>query len=485
MRPEKEIFGTMKKQLGFCLILILLLITGTVSAEEGAASRRLYTVTAPYLTVTDDISFDGLSCFWKGECDTLPGTEGISEILISADESDSLTGIFGTEPAPRHIRVLPRSEVYLDPNLAASWMIVPFEDIEPRRKVITLDGADILYNQFDPDTWPLTAVIGEIPEGASVADLPVGNRDASKLTNLVLTGVTAMVRGTAAYMDLDPLYPASLIREPLVNADILHVNNEVPFASVCVIQDHYRGLVFCSKTAYMALLEDIGTDVVELDGDHFQDYGDEAVALTLDMYDEAGMPYYGGGHNKDEAQQPLIISHNGNTFGFLGCNGKEIGYAVASDTRPGAVHCDIGLLEQQIAVLRKQGIIPIVTFQHLEVYQEKPVDTVREDFEAVRDAGAVIVSGSQSHIPMEFDVSSTNFVHYGLGNLFFDQAFYLPETAEAFIDRHVFYDGRYINTELLTIRFTNNALSRYMEPAERSALLGRIFKVSEVEGLTR
>ena len=132
-----------------------------------------------------------------------------------------------------------------------------------------------------------------------------------------------------------------------------------------------------------------------------------------------------------------------------------------------------------------QGIIPIVTFQHLEVFQEKPVDVVRADFEAVRDAGAVIVSGSQSHIPMEFDVSSTNFVHYGLGNLFFDQAFFLPETAQAFIDRHVFYDGRYINTELLTIRFTNNALSHYMDPADRSALLSRIFKISEVAGLSK
>ena len=475
----------MKKQFGFALILVLLVLFGTVSAEEGAASRRVYTVTAPYLTETDDISFEGLSSFWKGECDTLPGTDGVSEILISADEIASLSAVFGAEPAPRRIKALPRSEVYLDPNLAASWMIVPFEDIEPRRKVITLDGADILTNRFDPDTWPLTAVIGEVPEGTAVTDLPVSNRDASRLTNLVLTGVTAMVRGTAAYMDLDPFYPASLIRGPLMDADILHVNNEVPFAEVCVIQDHYNGLVFCSKPAYMALLEYIGTDVVELDGDHFQDYGDEAVELTLDLYDEAKIPYYGGGHNRDEAQQPLIISHNGNTFGFLGCNGKEIGYAVASETRPGAVHCDIGLMEQQIAVLRKQGIIPIVTFQHLEVYQDKPVDTVRADFEAVRDAGAVIVSGSQSHIPMEFDVSSTNFVHYGLGNLFFDQAFYLPETAEAFIDRHVFYDGRYINTELLTIRFTNNALSHYMEPEDRAALLGRIFKVSEVEGLTR
>ena len=484
MRPDKEIIENMKKQSGFFFMLVLLFLFGTVSAQEGA-SRRLYTVTAPYLTVTDDISFEGLSSFWKGECDTLPGTDGVSAILIPADETEALTGVFGAEPDAGNIRPLPRSEVYLDPNLAGAWMIVPFEDIEPRRKVIFLDGADILYNQFDPDTWPLTAVIGEIPEGTAVTDLPVSNRDASKLTNLVLTGVTAMVRGTAAYMDLDPFYPASLIREPLVNADILHVNNEVPFANVCVIQDHYNGLVFCSKPSYMALLQHIGTDVVELDGDHFQDYGDESVYLTLDMYDEAGMQYYGGGHNKDEAQQPLIVKHNGNTFGFIGCNGKEIGYAAASDTRPGAVHCDIDLMKQQIAVLRKQGIIPIVTFQHLEVFQEKPVDVVRADFEAVRDAGAVIVSGSQSHIPMEFDVSSTNFVHYGLGNLFFDQAFFLPETAQAFIDRHVFYNGRYINTELLTIRFTNAALSHYMEPADRAALLSRIFKVSEVAGLTQ
>lgn len=469
-----------------CILFVLLMLTvSNVCAQESGASRRLYTVTAPYLTVCDGISFESLACFWEGSCDTLDGTDDVSELLISDQEADALTGIFGTEPYKRHIRILPRSEIYLDPNLASAWMIVPFEDIEPRRKVIFIDGADILYNGFDPDTWPLTAVIGEIPEGTDVTDLPISNRDADKLTNMILTGVTAMVRGTAAYMDLDPLYPASLIREPLIAADILHINNEVPFAEVCVIQDHYSGLVFCSKKAYMSLLKDIGTDIIELDGDHFGDYGDEAVYLTLDMYDEEGIPYYGGGHNLNEGQQPYIVEHNGNTFGFLGCNAKEAGYATASDSRPGAVHCDLDLMKQQIAVLRKQGIIPIVTFQHLEVFQVKPIDEVRADFEAVRDAGAVIISGSQSHIPMEFDVSSTNFVHYGLGNLFFDQAFFLPETAEAFIDRHIFYDGRYINTELLTIRFTNAALSQYMTPADRAQLLTRIFKISEVEGLTR
>ena len=467
-------------------MLILLIMTANIAAQDSTPSRRLYAVSAPYLTVTDDISFDSLQCFWDGSCATIyDGADGISVVLVSEDEMPALTGIFGAEPHKKHIRVKSKTDLYTDDNLAHAWMIIPFEDIEPRRKIITIDGADILYNQFDPDTWPLTAVIGDISEDTDITTLPVSNRDASKLSNVVLTGVTAMVRGTAAYMDLNPFYPASLIREPLIAADILHINNEVPFAEKCDIREHYNGLVFCSRPAYMALLKDIGTDILELDGDHFNDHGEEAMLYTLDMYDEAGIPYYGGGHNKQEAQQPLVITHNGNRFAFLGCNGKEIGYATASDDHAGAVHCDIDLMKQQIRELRKQGIIPIVTFQHLEVFQVKPIESVREDFEAVRDAGAVIVSGSQSHIPMEFDVSSTNFVHYGLGNLFFDQAYFLPETAEAFIDRHVFYDGRYINTELLTIRFTNNALSQYMERNDRAQLLDRIFDVSVVEGLPK
>ena len=474
----------MKKMIIFLMSLSVLVIESVCCAEETEISRRLYAVSAPYLTLCDNISFDNLKCFWNGSCEKIDdGFEGITSLLISENEFPYLVETFESAPNRKNVHILPKSSLYSNTNMASAWMIIPFEDIEPRRKILTIDGSDILYNGFDPDSWPLTAATGPLPDGMKMSDLPVNNRDASKLTNMVLTGVTAMVRGTAAYMDLDPLYPASLIREPLVSADILHINNEVPFAEPCVIQEHYNGLVFCSKPAYMKLLEDIGTDVLELDGDHFQDHGDDPVRLTLDIYDNAGIPYYGGGHNKKEAQEPLLITHNGNRFAFLGCNGKEIGYAAASETRPGAVHCDIDLMKQQIRALRLQGIIPIVTFQHLEVFQTKPVDTVRADFEAVRDAGAVIVSGSQSHIPMEFDVSSTNFVHYGLGNLFFDQAFFLPETAEAFIDRHIFYNGNYINTELLTIRFTNYALSHYMEKEDRDQLLYRIFQSSVVEGL--
>ena len=474
----------MKKLIFVLFGFLLILPLRNLSAQDGGPVRRLYALTTPYLTIRDELSFHELQCLWDGSCAAPEDMPGGTFLLLSEEELDAVISVFGTEPDRDHVRAVPSEALYTEEHLSSAWMIIPFEDIEPRRKVMQIDGMDILTNQFDPDNWPLTAVIGETDPGTDIRTLPVENRDASKLTNLVLTGVTAMVRGTASYMDLNPLYPASLIREPLIAADILHINNEVPFAAVCDIREHYAGLRFCSRRAYLDLLLDIGTDVVELDGDHFQDYGDEAVEFTLDIYDEAGIPYYGGGHNREEAQKPFIIEHNGNTFGFLGCNGKEIGYAAASDTRPGAVHCDLDLMTRQVRDLKEQGIIPIVTFQHWEVFQTQPVDPVRADFEAVRDAGAVIVSGSQSHIPMEFEVSDDYFVHYGLGNLFFDQAFFLPETADAFIDRHIFYDGRYINTELLTIRFTNNALSHYMTADERTPLLSRIFEVSTVKGLT-
>ncbi len=72
-------------------------------------------------------------------------------------------------------------------------------------------------------------------------------------------------------------------------------------------------------------------------------------------------------------------------------------------------------------------------------------------------AGAVIVSGSQSHVPAAMEFSEGSFVHYGLGNLFFDQMSHLMpdgsliyDTRNVFVDRHVFYDGRYISTELLS-----------------------------------
>jgi len=454
-------------------------------SDETKLGTWYYVLAAPFPTVTDGISGDDLKNFWLGTESNFSAKK-----ILASQETQALLTILLGKPDKRNIRTL------LPGNTAENfwqediWVILPFEQIEPKWKVIAIDGLSPIEKSFQPDNYLLKAGIGAETSGSidasqiSNAILNISekltNRDPEKLTTLVLTGVTALVRGTAAMMQIKGVkYPGEEIGPMLREADILHVNNEVPFSPSCTQPPvNPDELVFCSKPAYMGLLEDIGTDVVELDGDHFQDWGKEAVLFTLDLYKEKGMQYYGGGENISYAKKPLLVEHNGNKLAFLGCNAKPPGYATASATNPGALHCNFNELIEEIRKVKAGGYLPVVTFQHLEYYSNTANPILKADFQSVADAGAVIVSGSQAHIPQAMEFRKGAFLHYGLGNLFFDQYYESEETRKAFIDRHVFYDGKYINTQLITIMFIDIARPRYMTTGERQDLLEEIFAAS-------
>jgi poly-gamma-glutamate synthesis protein (capsule biosynthesis protein) len=218
--------------------------------------------------------------------------------------------------------------------------------------------------------------------------------------------------------------------------------------------------------------------VVELTGDHFNDYGQEAMLYTLNLYKENDLPYYGGGINLEEGRRALTFEHNGNRIAFIGCNAKR-GYATASETLAGAVQCDYDWLWGEVARLAGDGWLVIVTFQHVEVYTFIPQPILIDDFVPMAEAGAAIVSGSQAHQShgVEF-FDDDSLIMYGLGNLFFDQRGVVEYGDRALIARHVFYDGRYISTELLTIQFVDYAKPRYMTLEERRDFLTLIFDAS-------
>ncbi len=65
------------------------------------------------------------------------------------------------------------------------------------------------------------------------------------------------------------------------------------------------------------------------------------------------------------------------------------------------------------------------------------------------------------------------FIHYGLGNLLFDQMSDMERTS--FFDRHYFYDGRYIGSQLETIRLENYSQQRFLLEDERAEFLEKIF----------
>jgi poly-gamma-glutamate synthesis protein (capsule biosynthesis protein) len=295
-----------------------------------------------------------------------------------------------------------------------------------------------------------------------------------------MTGVTAMVRCTAWEMEVKGItYPAGDVGEMMREADLTHISNEIPFVEKCPNPDcGQSGLIFCSDPRYIELLEVIGTDVVELTGDHFSDWGPDAVLYTLELYAEYGLPYYGGGATPEEGRQAIKFEHNGNKIAFIGCNGKGGGYAPGSMGLPGAIDCKFDWLEGEIERLNSQGYLVIFTFQHNETYSFVPGQQLMREFKQVADYGAKIVSGSQAHQPHSMEFYRGSLLMYGLGNLFFDQLRFYENTDRALIVRHVIYDGRHISTELFTVYFIDYSRPRIMSEEDRIQLLIDVFTAS-------
>ncbi len=310
-------------------------------------------------------------------------------------------------------------------------------------------------------------------------DWPASNWDPGRLSVVVLTGVTALTRATAWMMELRGVdSPAALIGEWLHTADITHVSNEVSFSETCPPPDPSPANVrFCSQPDHIALLETIGVDVVELTGNHVMDWGANAFRFSVALYEARDWPYFGGGLNREDALQPVLLDHNGHRFAFLGCNAAGPLYAWATATSPGAAPCDTERLYAELTRLRSEGYLPIFTYQWAESYRSWPLPPQVDAFRSAIDAGAIIVSGSQAHQAQGFEFYNGGFIHYGPGNLFFDQM-WSQETRREFIDRHIFYDGRHISTELLTAMLEDWSQPRPMTPEERSEFLATIFSAS-------
>ncbi len=443
--------------------------------EEELIGHWIYALVVPFPTLLDELSLDDVMDAWEGKS---VEEFGDAPLLMSKDTLAAFSALWG-EPAQDAVRALNAAHLLSEAwKQQPSWAIVPFEELSPRWKVLALDGQSPIWKDFEPSNYPLAIPISV--SGGSKGET-FSNRDAKKMTTVITTGVTALVRATAWEMERKGLtYPAEEIGGLLRGGDITHVSNEVPFTEDCPPPNPaQRNLIFCSDASYIVLLEEIGTDVVELTGDHFNDWTEDAMLFTLDLYKERDWPYYGGGANIEEGLKALELEHNGNLIAFIGCNGKGGGYASADEDYPGAVACDYEYLETEIARLSELGYIVISTFQHDEVYTYIPQPGLMRDFQRVAVAGASIVSGSQAHQAhgMQF-ADEDSLIMYGLGNLFFDQIVISQETSQALIGRHVIYDGRYISTELFTTIFVDYAKSIFMSEEERNEYLAIIFDAS-------
>lgn len=453
-------------------------LTGQFDASKSVA--WVYALAAPFATITDSLSFSDLGNLWQSGAIT---HQGFDTLLVSPETRAVFTSVWGeSSQAVKSVAQEQLVDAAWESSTAVA--ILPFDQLNPRWKVLQIDGVSPYDQSFIPGDYPLTVYFGwKSNDEDEVGLLPQldptwTNRNPAKFTSLILTGTTALVRYTAQKMETEGVdYPAGEIGGLLRSADITHISNEVPFDPACPPANPVRTeMRFCSDPKYIGLLKTIGVDVVELTGNHILDWGPQPFLYTLDIYHQENIPYYGGGKNLDEALQPYLIEHNGNRLALLGCNRSGPDNVWAAENSPGAAPCDLDAMEAQIKTLIRQGYLPIVTFQHYEVDDFMPMNITRQEFQRISAAGAVIVSGSQAHFPHGFAFTGNNFIHYGLGNLFFDQMF--EYNRREFIDRHIFYAGKYLGVELVTTELEDYAQPRLMNSEERARMLADYFEIS-------
>jgi poly-gamma-glutamate synthesis protein (capsule biosynthesis protein) len=440
--------------------------------------ERFFVLTVPFVSETKNIEFNNLREVWVEINSDTPDFF----LWVNPDDVEELSKIFGNKPGNLILISYEKPEICQENNCLR---IGDFSTVEPTWKIIEVDGQSLLSKEFDYLQYPLVYRIwlNQNPTTENQFEMPEileksSNFDPLKLTSILITGTTALVRNTAFQIEeYGYEFPYKNITGILEDVDLIHVSNEVPFYSECPPAVPVRPeMRFCSNPGYIEVLKGMSVDIVELTGNHLLDWGPEAFLETLKIYELNGIGYYGGGENNEIAKEPLIIDHHGNKIAFLGCNvtGPENNWA--TDERPGALKCNLDEMANIVSELRAQNINPIFTFQHFEFNTFKTVSQMQEDFWKMAKAGAVIVSGSQAHYPHGIDFVDSSFIHYGLGNFLFDQMY--TYWGMATVDIHYFYDNQYINTDQIAIINENFGQPRIMTNEEEKLLLEKLYSNS-------
>lgn len=295
-----------------------------------------------------------------------------------------------------------------------------------------------------------------------------------KTTTLTMlqTGVTALSRGMNQKLNEvgDPTFFSREIADFLKNADITHTSNESSFSENATSEN------ICSDPRFINTLLDIGLDVVELTGNHNVDCGATAAENTIDIYTENNIKTVGGGKTATEAAVPLDLTDKGTSVTMLAYN-LSTGGATTGNT-PGANQYEESRVATDIATAKEQGHIVIVDIQYYECsayaseYEDPTCDAADSAagdqvglFRHLIDLGADIVVGTSAHQPQTFELYNNGVIYYGLGNLFFDQAWW-PGTTRSLALKHYFYNGQHLQTTITPTAYDENYQTRIMDSPE-------------------
>ena len=211
--------------------------------------------------------------------------------------------------------------------------------------------------------------------------------------------------------------------EHMQQADVMCLNNEFTYSTGGSPLEG-KMYTFRANPERVAVLQELGVDIVKLANNHVYDYGKQALLDTFDTLEAAGISYVGAGRNLEEAMKPVYIELDGKIVAFVAASRAEK-YKMtpqATEDAPGILRCyDTALFLETIAEARENADF-VLAYVHWGTEYSYDLEEVQlTTGKEYLDAGADVVIGAHSHCLQGMEYYEGKPIIYSLGNYWFNE----------------------------------------------------------------
>lgn len=208
------------------------------------------------------------------------------------------------------------------------------------------------------------------------------------------------------------------VRPLVLAADYSIVNFESCVESPQGRKIRKLGPHLCCPASSVDALKYAGFDCVSLANNHFRDFGDAAVRVSLDNFARVGLDTVGGGMNISEASATLYRKVAGRTLAVISCCERE--FSIADNAHAGSNPLDPPVQAEAIAAARQNADNVIVIVHGGSEYFRHPTPRMVREYRSFIDAGADAVINHHQHCFCGWELYGDRPIFYGLGNFCFD-----------------------------------------------------------------
>ncbi|MDO4187881.1 MAG: CapA family protein [Lachnospiraceae bacterium] len=223
--------------------------------------------------------------------------------------------------------------------------------------------------------------------------------------------------------DINNCIDASLL-DLMRGADIFMLNNEFCYSDRGAPIEGKK-YAFRSKPSNVSILHDMGADIVSLANNHAYDWGPDALMDSIDILNDAKVPFVGAGKDIYEAMRPVYFKVNGKVISYVSATQIErLGNPdtkEATETSPGVLRTLNSAKACQVISEAKANSDFCIMYVHWGSENTDLVEVSQRDLaQDYVNAGADLIIGDHSHCLQGIDYIDDVPVFYSMSNYWFN-----------------------------------------------------------------